>query len=301
MYSIAYAREQDLPAVHALWRGAFGDDEPYTSWYFYTIYRPERTFCLFVGATMAACLQYAPYALSLHGQRLPIAYLVGVCTAPPFQQQGLSRALVRYALTQLRAAYRLVLLATDIPEFYQSFGFCHCYWLRRHILPAAATIPGSNGQWRASGILDDDIDCYSHIYRRMTTHLDGYLARSRENWRHFLADFFCDEGGIYLTADAYLLWIIENGVLKIKELGFTSGAALMRGLSLGRQIAASRGFDSIIWDAPLAIPAPPAAPLLPHVMAIFCDALDSGSSGLIASHTRELLGSSSKLWVNEIT
>lgn len=301
MDNIRLARNEDLAEVRSLWCDAFGDDEPYTSWYFNEIYRPERTFCLHEAEQIVSCMQYAPYILYLHGRRLPVAYLVGLSTAPAFRRNGFAQALLRYAMEQLRSLYVVLLMSTDIPDFYYRFGFCHCYQLRRHILSAASSAAISP-IWRQSGFSEPDLEQYERIYRRMTTFFDGYVIRSRANWRNFLADFLCDEGGIYVAPDAYLLWLIEDGTLKIKELGFTSRAALQRGIVLGRQIAASRGHPSILWDAPLSVPAPAGAPLRPHVMAVSSAALQAcTAAGEIAAQTRKLFGASHKLWVNEIT
>lgn len=301
MYHIRLARNEDLAAVRSLWCDAFGDDEPYTSWYFREIYRPERTFCLHEAGRIVSCMQYTPYILHLHGRRLPVAYLAGLSTAPAFRRNGFAQALLRYAMEQLCPLYAVLLMATDIPDFYYRFGFCHCYRLRRHLLSAASSAAISS-IWRQSGLTEPDLEQYDRIYRRMTASFDGYIIRSRTNWHNFLTDFLCDEGGIYVAPDAYLLWIIEDGALKIKELGFTSRAALQRGIVLGRQIATVRGCPSIIWDAPLAVPAPADAPPQPHVMAVSCAALQAGAdAGEIARETKKLFGASHKLWVNEIT
>ena len=40
---IRYAVEQDKPQIRSLWEQGFGNDEPYTSWYFSRVYRSERT------------------------------------------------------------------------------------------------------------------------------------------------------------------------------------------------------------------------------------------------------------------
>ncbi|NLF80204.1 MAG: GNAT family N-acetyltransferase [Clostridia bacterium] len=301
MYNIRLARNEDMPAVRSLWCEAFGGDEPYTSWYFREIYRPERTFSLCEAGQIVSCMQYAPYILSLHGRRLPVAYLAGLCTAPAFRRNGFAQALLLYAMGQLSPQYIALLMATDIPDFYYRFGFCHCYQLRRHILSAALSAAISP-LWRQSALSEPDLEQCDRIYRRMTARLDGYVIRGHANWRNFLTDFLCDGGGLYVANDAYLLWIIEDGMLKIKELGFTSRAALQRGVVLGRQIAADRDSPGIIWDAPLAVPAPAGALLRPHVMAVSCAALQACTDAEeIAAQTKKLFGSSPKLWVNEIT
>jgi len=40
------AAPNDGACVRALWEQGFGSEEPYTTWYFQRIYRPERTLLL---------------------------------------------------------------------------------------------------------------------------------------------------------------------------------------------------------------------------------------------------------------
>lgn len=66
MLSINYATAADKPAVMQLWAEAFGDEQPYFNWYFNTVYRPERTLCLFGDGRLVSSLQYSHKQLSLH-------------------------------------------------------------------------------------------------------------------------------------------------------------------------------------------------------------------------------------------
>jgi len=299
MINVAYARPQDTAAVKALWGEAFGTDEPYFSWYFENIYRAERTLCLFVENTMAASVQYAPYTLKLHDKKKPVAYLVGVCTSPPYQHRGYAHILLRYLINDLRDAYRFLMLYTDIPGFYQAFGFSHCYYLRRHIL-SAGVCPGILRRWDTAFLTDADINHCDQIYQKMTVDLDGYIIRSPAEWRHFFEDFLCDGGSLFLSEDAYLLWMIDEGVCKIKEIGYTNKNALDNALIFGKKIAKKEGFATLIWDAPLAAPLLVSnTTLVPHVMVLSCGC--TGSPAVIAAHAKKCFNDPTKLWVNEIT
>lgn len=299
MANIAPANLIDKKKVMALWGEAFGTEEPYYSWYFNNIYRPERTFCLFVGSDLASVLQYSPYKLYFHGQEVEVAYLVGVCTARRYQRRGYAHMLLDYAISELRDFFKLLMLYTDTPGFYQPFGFTHCYRLCRYKFTASddPTIPA---QWYKGSLTDIDLDRYDAIYRKMTADFDGFIIRDKAGWRSFLGDYLCDKGGLYFSSDAYLLWIIEDGICKIKEIGYMNKSALEKSLDLGKHIARAHGFNNIIWEAPLATPlTAEKGDIFPHVMAL--SYASSGNSAQTAMQTKKLFGNSKKLWVNEIT
>ena len=129
MISIRYATTNDKEAVMQLWAEAFGADEPYL--------------CLFDEQHLVSSLQYAPKRLCLHHQELPVAYLVGVCTSKVHQGHGYARKLLRHIRKELQKNYQLLMLYTDIPDFYRPLGFTHCYQLNRYHFPAQAedTLP----------------------------------------------------------------------------------------------------------------------------------------------------------------
>lgn len=300
---IRYARKQDTPQVKQLWAAAFGSDEPYFSWYFSEIYRPERTLAAFMQQRMVACLQLAPYHLSLRGQPLRAAYLVGVTTAADCRRQGVGHSLLRQALAGLtNAGYKLALLYTDIPDYYAPVGFTTCYALRHVILPTVAEpLPAG---WRSCAPDDASIRLLDRIYRIMCRGFDGYILRSPENWRAFLGDHLTEQGGIYLSADAYLLWSRPKDSVELREVGYTDQAALRRALAFAQRLAAGQGADRLTWLAPQA------APLLyqcgetafPWVMARRLDLAAAAAPDEAAAKTRALLGAPDpRLWINEMT
>lgn len=303
MLELGYATTQDKAEIIRLWQEAFGDDEPYTSWYFANIYQKERTFCLYgdekkPGKKPISVIQFAPYSLFLHGESIDVCYLVGVCTDSRYQGQGYAAKLMRYAINELSSRFRLIMLYTDIPAFYQPFGFSHCYGQQTINIPAApsADIPHI---WQRSSLIPADIASCQRIYQQMTSELNGYILRSEDNWRNYLADFLCGEGRLYLKDDAYLLWFVdEDRIAKIKEIGYSSQAALGEALDLAAHIAKSNGLAQISWQAPLSAPCAK-GDIVPHVMARDCTA--QGSAQEIIAATQKLFGESQNLWVNEIT
>ncbi len=299
MISIRYATTNDKEAVMQLWAEAFGADEPYFSWYFQTVYRPERTLCLFDGQRLVSSLQYAPKRLRLHHQELPVAYLVGVCTSKVHQGHGYARKLLRHIRKELQKNYQLLMLYTDIPDFYRPLGFTHCYQLNRYHFPAQteATLPTG---WQLGTLSEQNVAVYNNIYQQMTANMDGYIVRNIINWREFIADFLCDGGSLYFNNNAYLLWMIDNQQCKIKEIGYRDQQSLIAALNLAQHIAAREGYAEISWDAPANVLLPTYSALpIPYVMAVSTAEINPPDD--LAQYTKNLFGTSTKLWVNEMT
>ena len=301
---IRYARPGDLEEVRSLWIEGFGDPQPYTKWYFRTIYQPERTLCLWDGPNMAACLQIAPYRLMLNGQPHRVAYLVGVVTGQAYRHRGFGHQLVQYALNQLSASeFSLAMLYTDIPEFYAPLGFIHCYQqcLQRFSPKNMSPPPG----WRLSLQEENDLARCDQIYQRMTKTMNGYILRSPKNWKNLLADFLCDGGDLWISKTGYLLWYpdLDGTCFRIHELGYATQTALEEALALAQGLAANHGYTQIAWSSPLSTPKlGEDLRIIPHVMCRRLDLPREYSEENAATATLDLYEKTwSANWVNEIT
>ncbi|MBQ6808866.1 MAG: GNAT family N-acetyltransferase [Firmicutes bacterium] len=300
--NIRYARPNETEQVRRLWVEGFGETQPYTSWYFRQIYRPERTLCLWEDGQLASCLQLAPYRLMLNGQIRRAAYLVGVVTEKSRQNKGFARSLLRYACRELKqSGYSMAMLYTEIPGFYEPLGFVECYQLRHQYFPAReAPLPPN---WRSAQISPTELARCDQIYHNMTRGWNGYLLRSPENWRNFMEDFLCEGGSLWMSSKAYLLWLPEKGNFRIHEIGYATEAALQEAISLAQTLARKEGFPSAHWHAPL--PAPQLGELReirPHVMCRRLDVPDSWSEETISRFTEESYEmTKDRNWVNEIT
>lgn len=300
---IRYARKQDSPQVKRLWAAAFGDEEPYFSWYFREIFRPQRTLAVFDGQEMLACLQLAPYTLSLHSQPLPVAYLVGVTTAEAFRHRGIGHRLLHYALAELAASkFQLALLYTDIPAYYAPLGFTQCYTLRQLIFSADdGELPAG---WQDYPFTTTSIRHLNNIYQKMCSEFDGFLLRNENNWRSFLGEHFSEGGGILATDHSYLLWTKDKEILRLRELGFLDRKSLRHSLEFAQRFAAARGCSHLQWLAPQNIPLirQRSETAFPWVMARCLSQSENMDPETIAAETRRMLGApDKKLWINEMT
>ena len=262
-----WAEDKDKRAVMALWAADFESYEPYYSWYFSTVYRPEFTLCDFDGPRLAAMLQLAPYTLWLRGADLPVVYLVGVITDPDHRGQGRGHALLGEAQDRLAIkGYAAALLYTDVPGFYAPLGYRHCYKRQQLDLPGSmlavfAAFGTGAAIWR-DGSLKGDIPALSAIYQRMTACYEGYIRRGRDDWEKYLGEHNCDKAMLTLAEDrAYLLCVPEGEKLRIIELGFADTPCLTEALAQAARLALAAGLKGISWHAPLDVPG--LLPLIP--------------------------------------
>ena len=298
---IRYATAQDEPRIRSLWEQGFGNDEPYTSWYFGRVYRGERTLLYEEEGNICSSLQLAPYLLSVGGRELPAAYIVGVVTEESSRGRGYASDLLRRALNDLqREGYQLALLYTDIPGFYEPLGFTCCYGLRRLRFAAAG---GSDAFEKREPDPKTVAHC-ADVYRRMCRSFDGYVLRSDGNWLTYVGDWLTDRrNGLYVGRDAYILTDVSEEAFAVKEIGYAGSAALEQALACCARLAADNGFSGFTWDAPESAPLPRQTQetRLPWVMARV-----TGGGGLsahdAAAATRRLLNAPDpRLWVGEIT
>lgn len=301
---IRYARSSDTPALRALWEQGFGGEEPYISWYFDQVYRPERTLVEAEFGVIRSALQLAPYILQLRGRARRAAYVVGVVTAPEHRGLGLSSALLRHALGQLgQAGYELALLYTDLPDFYARLGFTPCYSLRRLCFKSAAE--AAPAMWRQARPTPEDLRQCDRIYRRTCAQLEGYILRSPENWRVYTADWLSGgHGGLYLNQSSYILTDSDSSGFRVKELGYSDANSLRAALDYAARLAAEAGFTHFTWDAPQTAPLPPQAgeKEIPWVMARIGGWQEHQTPQEAAAATRELLGAPDpRLWIGEMT
>ncbi len=97
------AKAQDVPALKALWKEAFADEDAYIELFFKDLFRPEDMAVLEADGKPACMAALLPCTLVLGADgegeacRYPISYLYAMCTAEGLRRRGLGRMLLRFA------------------------------------------------------------------------------------------------------------------------------------------------------------------------------------------------------------
>ena len=117
----------DIPALTALWREAFGDSEAEIARFFAAVYPSAEGFAAEEDGALASMLFALPVTLAAGQTALPAAYLYAVATLRAFRGRGLAKALMAYAEKRLqKRGARAVLLVPGEPSlvgFYEPLGY----------------------------------------------------------------------------------------------------------------------------------------------------------------------------------
>ena len=117
----------DIPALKALWKQAFGDTDAEIDSFFKTVYPEATGFCAEEDGAVIAMLFALPLTLA-HGEEMQkAAYLYAVATDEAFRGRGVCRALMEFAERTLRKRYVSCLLLVPETEklasYYETMGY----------------------------------------------------------------------------------------------------------------------------------------------------------------------------------
>ena len=136
-----HPKMQDIPALRALWKEAFGDTDAFLDDFFDTCFATKRCLCTMDGEKAAAMC----YWLDCFREGKPIAYLYAVATAIPYRGEGLCRSLLDQARAILQEqGYAGILLVPGTPglfAFYKKLGFTVCSFVGKFVEKAGKPLP----------------------------------------------------------------------------------------------------------------------------------------------------------------
>ena len=132
---IRFAEDNDKDCIKDIWRYCFGDTEAFVELFFDRKYRPQNTLCACVDGNVVSDLQLIPYTINLHGQAVPVDYIVGVATMPAHRGGGLVRKLMVEALRNVRGKGHIISVLMPFNfGFYRKFGWETCYAKKKYKL-----------------------------------------------------------------------------------------------------------------------------------------------------------------------
>lgn len=115
--------DNQIPALRALWKEAFGDTDDYLDAFFSTAFAPERCHCVVMDGEIAAALYWLD--CSCRGEKT--AYIYAVATRKMYRGRGLCWALMADTHAHLRnLGYRGTVLVPDgeaLARMYGAMGY----------------------------------------------------------------------------------------------------------------------------------------------------------------------------------
>ncbi|MDR2120794.1 MAG: GNAT family N-acetyltransferase [Tannerella sp.] len=173
-----------------LWKTAFGDSDAFVNLWFERIYRDEQTPVVRKNGRIVSALQIIPYEMIYFGERIPAAYVCGVCTLPSERGKGHMTMLMRQALDAMRE--RKFAVTALIPgegwlfDYYRRFGYETAFdrsvetlRLRTHTSPAAATCRVAPSGCIAEGAIASFYDRMQSAHSCAVLHCAGDLENIR--------------------------------------------------------------------------------------------------------------------------
>ena len=139
----------DVPALKALWKQAFGDTDAEINSFFTTVYPEATGFCAEEDGAVVAMLFALPLTLAHGEETQKAAYLYAVATDEAFRGRGVCRALMEFAEKTLRKRYVSCLLLVPETEqlaaYYETMGYtrqdsCTAQTLRADAPQGAAAV-----------------------------------------------------------------------------------------------------------------------------------------------------------------
>ena len=254
-----FCRDADYPALRRLWGQCFGEEEPWTSWYFSHHYKAEHTWVGIKEGTVAAQAHLLPHRLYLRGAWRDAAYFVGVCVDEALRGSGYGRDIMSTALAELRrSGVNISILQPRWPEFYRPLGWDFCYSRRFYHLPLAVaevlqeTPPAFGLTWIADA---DEFGELSALYADFVKPRHGYVDRRPDDWRRMLADHRGDGGRVGLLLNrtqpvGYVLYKMADELLRVREMVWRDQTGLDSLWQLLLEQARSSGANRLEWEDP---------------------------------------------------
>ncbi|WZL73515.1 GNAT family N-acetyltransferase [Clostridiaceae bacterium 35-E11] len=249
--------EKDRSAAKALWGYAFETDEPFYTWYFKEIFKPENALGIFVEDQLICYLQLNPYKVQLRGQSFDTSYVVGVITDPGYRNKGLMRILLPKALEEMKQRNHFVsILMPFDTSFYRPYGWELCYSQRSYEVPLSTlhSLSQREGFWERiyPGMNVDDLH---HVYQHFLKQQHGYIERSHKGWDAILKDLMYYGGYAYLLRDhesqpvGYILYFLKDGKFTVREVAYTNHWAQKS--IFGFMYSHKSQATTAVWPAPL--------------------------------------------------
>jgi predicted acetyltransferase len=252
------SRDEEYAAVRQLWGQAFGEEEPWTSWYFSQHYQADKTWVGVENGKVLAQAHLLPHRLMLRGKWRTVVYFVGVCVEESLRGTGIGRQLMASALVELRrTGVEISILQPRWPDFYRKLGWNYGYSRRKYSMPvneARRLLPDPMPVMGWS-VVEYDIETLSALYRSFTVHRHAYAMRERQDWEKLLADHRGENGRVGVVSCGgiplgYGLYKVLEDMLWVRELVCPDVRAVDAALKFMINQTEKDGVETLEWDDP---------------------------------------------------
>ncbi len=184
---------QDIPALKALWKAAFGDGDEFLNIFFENAYSPDRSFCAEEKGEIAGALYW--FDCEFEGEK--ISYVYAVATAKKHRGKGVCHKLMEHTHRYMRDnGYIGVVLVPgekSLFDFYQGMGYTVCSFINERECIGGIGREKINkiDKDRYGGLRREFLPCYGVVQERENLDFlnaqmnlyegEGYILAGRKN------------------------------------------------------------------------------------------------------------------------
>ena len=213
--------------VKDLWNYCFYDTDPYLSWYYDNIFKPENTVAAIEDDKVLSALQLLDFDVAIRGEIYPCTYIAGVSTVPEFRGKGLAKMVMNYAEEIAKSrGKKFALLTPSIDNFYEKFGYTSCYErLEFSYMPGDFKPEKSSSVAKKAG--KSDADDMEKIYSIFCEEYDGYVKRTKKDFVDIIDQYSLETGGVYIFYDkndnlsGYIVYDLSDRTIFADEIAYT--------------------------------------------------------------------------------
>ena len=218
--------------VKDLWNYCFYDADPYLSWFFDNVFKPENTVAAIENDRILSAMQLLDFDISIRGKMYPCTYIAGVSTIPEFRGKGLATKVMAYAEEVVKSRGReFAMLTPSIDNFYEKFGYTSCYErLEYSYCPADYKPEKSSCTSKKAGL--SDVEDMTEIYNTFCSFYDGYVKRTAKDFADIVEQYSLESGGVYIFYDeknnpvAYIVYDLSDRTIYADEIAYTGREGL---------------------------------------------------------------------------
>ena len=221
----------DASELRQMWVKAFGDEQPWTDWFFAVHHRAENIWVGVSEGIPVAQAHLLPHVLRVRGIDFPVCYIVGVCVRESLRGSGVGKALMTSLMEEAgRRGFLAGILQPRYPEFYRKLGWN--YFVDKRVFRAELPVKASRFNRREENSADclPDQIILGDIYTKYTAGLHAYAVREARHWETLLAEHCGDGGKVFIyggdtSPTAYALYHTKFGNLTAREVAYTDSEA----------------------------------------------------------------------------
>ena len=212
--------------IKSLWNYCFYDEDPYLSWYYDNVFKPENTVAAIENDTVLSVMQLLDFDVAIRGKVFPCSYIAGVSTLPEFRGKGLARKVMQAAEELAKSRGKeFTLLTPSIDNFYEKFGYTSCYERLEFSYIPSDFKPVKSGCTSKKASKADTL-LLEQIYLGFTQYFDGYVKRTSKDFADIIEQYSLERGGVYIFFDekdnpiSYIVYDLSDHTIFADEIAY---------------------------------------------------------------------------------